>query len=287
MITVLYGGGRAQEIWARALDRAREDVSASTAIDVIAVDNHGGVAEPASLPKGARLIDPGRNIGFAAGCNRGIEAAAEGSVVVLLNPDVEVSPGFLAQVAGLEWPEDLAARGPAVRTPDGGVEQSARGFPTARTGLLGRTSLLARMRPSSRLVQRELRATPGSGTQVVDWVSGACLIAPRDRFDVVGPLDEGYFMYWEDADWCRRSLSAGMRVEYEPSLSVVHHQGSTSAARPLMTIIAFHRSAFRYWRLHVSRSLLATGLGGAVLACRCTLKLAAAVFRSTPRRNGP
>ena len=78
-----------------------------------------------------------------------------------------------------------------------------------------------------------------------------------------------------------------MRVEYEPSLSVVHHQGSTSAARPLMTIIAFHRSAFRYWRLHVSRSLLATGLGGAVLACRCALKLAAAVFRSTPRRNGP
>ncbi len=268
--------------WARALDGALHDTPAGVSADVIAVDNSPR-RDPGAVPRGARVIRPERNVGFAAGCNLGLEAAAGATLVVLLNPDVEVGPGFLAQVAELAWPDDLAARGPKVLTPAGEVEQSARGFPTVRTGALGRTSLLARLAPRSRLVQRELRAEPEAGMRAVDWVSGACLIAPRERFDSVGRLDEGYFMYWEDADWCRRAHDLGMRVEYEPALTVVHHQGSSSAARPLRSIVAFHRSAFRYWRLHVSRSRGATALAGAALACRCAAKLAAATARGARR----
>jgi N-acetylglucosaminyl-diphospho-decaprenol L-rhamnosyltransferase len=282
VISVLYSGGAGQERWARALDDARRGLAGDVSLDVIAVDNSPG-PDPGAVPQGARVIRPGRNVGFAAGCNLGLEAAGDATLVVLLNPDVEVGAEFLGRLASLSWPDDLAARGPQVLTPAGEIEQSARGFPSARTGVLGRTSLLARLAPRSRLVQQELRAEPDSGARPVDWVSGACLIAPRERFRSVGPLDEGYFMYWEDADWCRRAHDRGMRVEYEPALTVVHHQGSSSASRPFMSIVVFHRSAFRYWRLHVGRSRAATALAGAALALRCAVKLAGAAARGVRR----
>jgi hypothetical protein len=282
VISVLYSGGAGQELWARALESAGREAPPDVAVDLIAVDNSPG-PDPGAVPEGARVIRPGRNVGFAAGCNLGLEAAAGSDLVVLLNPDVELEPGFLAQVAALMWPADVAARGPKVVTPAGEIEQSARGFPSARTGVLGRTSLLARLAPRNRFVQRELRAEPEWGTRDVDWVSGACLIAPRQRFESVGRLDDGYFMYWEDADWCRRAHDRGMRVEYEPGLTAVHHQGSSSASRPLMSIVAFHRSAFRYWRLHVSRSRAATALAGSALALRCAVKLGVALVGARRR----
>jgi GT2 family glycosyltransferase len=210
----------------------------------------------------------------------GIAAAHEADLVVLLNPDVELDENFLYRLVELEWPADLAARGPAVMTPDGQVEQSARAFPSARTGVLGRTSLLARVRPASSLVTQQLRADPTAGTRDVDWVSGACLVAPASRFTTIGQLDEGYFMYWEDADWCRRAHDRGYRVEYEPTLVVTHRQGASARSRPLFTTVVFHRSALRYWRRHVSRSAVATGLVAVALAARCAIKLITAATRS-------
>ena len=286
LISVLYGATDARALWARAVDRARAELRGEADVDVIAVDN-GPQDGSGALPFGTRLIRSDRNVGFAAGCNRGLEAAAGADLIVLLNPDVELGQDFFVRLLELEWPDELAARGPAVLTPDGSVEQSARRFPTVRTGLIGRTSLLARLGSHSSHVRDELRADPAAGSREVDWVSGACLIAPADRFAAVGGLDEGYFLYWEDADWCRRARDRGLRVEYEPSLSVTHHQGGSSALQPLMPIVAFHRSALRYWRLHCSRSPLSTALAAAALAGRCGLKLAGAVVRLTLRPSAP
>jgi GT2 family glycosyltransferase len=221
------------------------------------------------------VVELSRNRGFAAGCNVGISRLEGSEVVVLLNPDVEVRADFLVRLSRIEWLPQIAARGPAVFDPHGHVEQSARGFPRARTALLGRSSLLARLRPGSRLLRRELVADPSSGAQLVDWISGACLIAPPERFRAVGALDEGFFMYWEDADWCRRARDLGYRVLYDPALVVVHRQGSSSEERRLASTIAFHRSAYRYWRLHVARSPVSRLAGAAALTVRCVLKLVA------------
>ena len=147
---------------------------------------------------------------------------------------------------------DVAAVGPLVVGADGEVEQSARRFPTMRTGLFGRTSLAARVLPEA--ARDQLLARPEQGPTDVDWVSGACLVIDGGALAHVGPLDEGYFMYWEDADWCRRAAGLGLRIQYRPELVVHHAQGSSSSARPFMTTIAFHRSAFRYYARHVARS---------------------------------
>jgi GT2 family glycosyltransferase len=227
------------------------------------------------------------NLGFAAGCNAGIELAADADVIALINPDVAVREDFFERLAKLQWPDELGARGPLVLSCSGDVEQSARGFPGARTALFGRTSLLSRIFSGSQAARRELRADPSAGAVKVDWVSGATLIAPRSRFETVGPLDAGYFMYWEDADWCRRAHDAGMRIEYEPTLVVEHLQGSSSRSHRLATTVAFHRSAFRYWRMHVARNPVSLGAAAVALTLRCALKLSALAASSVlDRRRG-
>jgi N-acetylglucosaminyl-diphospho-decaprenol L-rhamnosyltransferase len=292
---VTYRAGDRVAASLAALADARDRLPPEHELLAVVVDNASGdgtVDRVRERAPWAELVALRANRGFAAGCNVGIGRAASAEVIVLLNPDVEVATDFLARLAVLEWPADVAARGPAVLDAHGQVEQSARGFPRARTALLGRTSLLARTRPASPLLREELLADPGAGPRPVDWVSGACLIAPAQRFGTVGLLDEGYFMYWEDADWCRRAHAMGYSILYEPQLTVTHHQGSSSRQRSVATTIAFHRSALRYWRKHVARSPGSTALAGAALSVRCAARLAAvairaAAARARARRPGP
>ncbi len=277
-ITVTYRGGESAQLWAQALAASqRRAPPGAVQLTAIAVDNASGDGTANSLRQAApwvKVIEMAYNAGFAAGCNAGIRHAGDVDVVVLINPDVLVHESFLTVLATLDWPADLAARGPLVLSADGQVEQSARSFPRPATALFGRTSLLARLRPDATAVRRELRAVPNAGTSDVDWVSGACLLIASDRLERVGWLDPGYFMYWEDADWCRRAQDAGLRVAYEPALAVTHWQGTSSRSRPVLTTIAFHRSAHRYWRLHAARSRRSVVVAGCLLSARCLVKLA-------------
>jgi N-acetylglucosaminyl-diphospho-decaprenol L-rhamnosyltransferase len=289
VVVVTFRSGRRAGQALDALARSSEQIEAAHELTLVVVDNASRdgtrdlVLEQAPL---AELIEQPRNVGFAAACNAGIERCREREVdlIVLLNPDVEVREDFLARLAGLHWSPEIAARGPAILDDQGQLEQSARGFPRARTGLLGRTSLLARLRPSSRLLRGDLLADIDGGARRVDWVSGACLIAPSERFRSIGSLDEGYFMYWEDADWCWRASQMGYIVVYDPALVVVHHQGSSSQSRPFASTIAFHRSALRYWRTNAARTPASTIAAAVALTLRCAVKLAVlAAQRSTAR----
>jgi GT2 family glycosyltransferase len=277
VVMVTYRGGDAALGALDALARARDELDADTTVRVIVVDNASWdwtVLRVGGRAPWSEVIELPSNRGFSAGCNVGIDRLHDADVIVLLNPDVEVRADFLRRVAALEWPDKLAARGPAIIDSSGQIEQSARGFPRARTALAGRTSLLARLRPSSRLLRRDLLADPDRGARAVDWVSGACLIAPAERFRSIGPLDESYFMYWEDADWCHRAHRLGYSVMYDPSLVVTHHQGSSSRYRTAASTISFHRSALRYWRKNVARTMVSTTLVAIALGTRCVLKLA-------------
>jgi GT2 family glycosyltransferase len=87
----------------------------------------------------------------------------------------------------------------------------------------------------------------------VDWVSGACLCVRRDAFEAAGGLDEGFFLYWEDADFCRRLKHAGWRTVYVPMAGAVHVGGRSSRHAADASLEAFHRSAFRLYRKHAGR----------------------------------
>lgn len=277
VISVLHRGGEVVFRWAESLRRARDLLDGDESrVTVIAVDSASGDGTAESLAQAApwiELLVQRENVGFSAGCNIGLRAAAEATLVVLMNPDVVVRDDFFARALALEWPDDLAAVGPCVLSPAGAVEQSARAFPTAATGVFGRTTLLSRWFPRSSGARKQLLADPQLGVRVVDWVSGACLIAPIARFRDVGLLDERYWMYWEDADWCRRARDRGMRVEYHPELLVTHYQGSSVRSKRLAATVAFHRSAALYYSRHVARSRLQAGAGRAALEARLIAKL--------------
>jgi len=249
---------------------------------VIVIDNasrDGSADRVESVAPAVRLIRNSTNVGFGRGVNRGV-AATKASLILLINPDCTIAPGATAILAaGLRDDPSCAIVGPRILDPDGSVQGSARGDPDMLTGLFGRTSALRRLLPHSRLSTRNVVSTgpdaQSGDSRVVDWLSGACMMVRRTAFEAVGGFDERYFLYWEDADLCRRLRAQGQRVRYLPSAVAVHQVGRSSQTAPAESIRAFHRSAYLYYTTHVApgplnpKRLIARGL----LAVRCWWRL--------------
>ena len=127
--------------------------------------------------------------------------------------------------------------------------------PSAWTGLFGRHGLLTRLFPRSTAARRNLPAADlvqaDVDSAIVDWVMGACMLIRRDRFVEVGGFDERYFLYWEDADLCRRLRARGYETRYVPGAQVVHVGAVSSGTRSSFATREFHRSAYRYYATHV------------------------------------
>jgi hypothetical protein len=132
--------------------------------------------------------------------------------------------------------------------------------------------------------QSELPAlsVEGDAPVLVDWLSGACLVVRRAAWEQVGFLDERFFLFWEDADWCRRFRQAGWGVYYVPAAGGTHFVGISRAGRRLGSTVDFHLSAYRYYRKHRRRSALhpLTMLVGAGLLASLTLRSVQALWAS-------
>ena len=177
------------------------------------------------------LIQNGANLGFARAVNEGLRRA-RGELTLLLNPDVIVeSTTVLTLVDFMVHHPSAAAVGPKLLNPDGTVQGSARRDPSPWTGLFGRSAPLTRLFPNNPVRRRELPALAheGAGPLEVDWLSGACLVARRAAYDRVGLMDERFFLFWEDADWCLRFRGAGWKVYYLPTAIGMHYVGVSRA----------------------------------------------------------
>ena len=240
-------------------------------LEVVIVDNDEPA--PPEIPYLVRLIRNKENLGFARACNQGISAST-GELVVLINPDTVVREDFFRRVeAFFDENPTVGAVGPRVLDPDGRLQLTARRELGVISGLLGRTSLLTRLFPESALVKNQFPAVAErAGPTAVDWVAGACMIVRRRTLEEVGPMDGRFFMYFEDADLCRRAREAGWLVYYLPEVEVVHKSGGSSRSRP-RAILALHKSAFLYHRKHDAHGplnlyslLVLLGLSGRALA---------------------
>jgi GT2 family glycosyltransferase len=192
------------------------------------------------------------NDGFAAGVNNGARASSS-QFLLLINPDCVLEPDAVCcLVDWLERHPDVAVAGPRIRNADGTVQPSARRFPDLTTAVAGRSSWLTRVLPGNPISRRNLPARDAADTTPleVDWVSGACMCVRREAFDAVGGLDEGFFLYWEDADFCRRLEYAGWRTMYVPTAGAVHVGGRSSRHAADAALEAFHQSALRLYRKH-------------------------------------
>jgi len=240
----------------RCVDTAAADLG-SREWHAIVVDNastDGAVAALELLPRTTIVVNP-RNAGFGSAVNQAV-ARSDAPLLWLLNPDCQVHAGaFEALHATLEAHADCAIAAPQLLNADGSVQASARGNPTAWTGLFGRHSLLSRIFPSAAVARRNLPARDlvesGVESAPVDWVMGAAMLIRREMFDAVGGFDEDYFLYWEDADLCRRLWQRGCSTRYVPRARVTHAGGASAKSDSPLAIRAFHRSAYRYYASHV------------------------------------
>lgn len=195
-----------------------------------------------------RLIRRG-NIGFSAANNLVLAEPGEGPVL-LLNPDTEVRQGALdAALARLEAEGRLGMVGCKLVTPSGELDHACkRSFPTP-LGALAHFSGIGRRSGSDRLSQYRATHLGDDEPGEVDAVNGAFMLVRREALREVGPLDEGYWLYMEDLDWCYRFWQRGWPVFYEPAGEVLHVKGGSSGARrrPRQEI-AFHRGMGRFYR---------------------------------------
>jgi GT2 family glycosyltransferase len=259
---------------------------------VIVCDNgsRDGVERVASLFPHVLLIEKRANCGFAKAVNFGLRRG-NAPYVVLLNPDTDVANDFFnAALTFMAENEDVGILGPRILDTGRTVQDSARAFPNFLTGLFGRSSLLTRWFPNNCLTRRNLvaKASDGITPMEVAWVSGACMVARRKAIDEVGPLDERFFLYWEDADWCRRMWEAEWKVVYFPEACVVHHVGGSSKTVPARALVEFHRSAYRLLAKYArGPERLLKPLALWVLALRLLAVLAGHGMRELIRMNQP
>jgi N-acetylglucosaminyl-diphospho-decaprenol L-rhamnosyltransferase len=212
-----------------------------------------------------RLVEMGRNAGYAAAVNAAF-AAVPGRDVLLLNPDVEM-PGpepALELAAVLQRHPRVAVAAPRLVGEGGEVQPSARRFPSigALAGSLPRAGSVGPLRRARERYEAPSRA---ERDLVVDWVVGAAMVIRRSAFDRVGGWDERFFLYCEDVDFCRRCARAGWEVAYVPRVRLFHRfeRRSEAGRRDRDAIVARRRHYVSHARLFATAPALALGRGRA------------------------
>jgi GT2 family glycosyltransferase len=213
--------------------------------EIVVLDNaseDGSVEAVRATFPDVRLIEQRHRAGFGANHNTVIRATT-GRYVFILNEDTTSDDwGLERMVAHLDANPRVAALGPRLVYPDGRVQSSAWRFPSPATAALGLVTL----------GRAGILQSGGGETRDVDWAMAAALLVRREALDEVGLFDEGFFIYSEETDLCRRLSNAGWRTQFFPSVMVVHHESQFSAGIPERRINEMWRGRHRYWQKHHS-----------------------------------
>jgi hypothetical protein len=230
--------------------QALRDAPPASDHEIIVVDNASsdGSAEAARGFPRVSAIALDRNVGFAAGNNLGIRAS-RGDMLLLLNSDTVVPSGALDRLVGrLEAMPDARVAGPRLVDAHGRAELSCGRMISPLNELRQKTLLTMSDRGWSAARRRIEQLT--ARERFVDWVSGACLLVRRADADAAGLLDERFFMYTEDVDFCAAIRARGGRVLFTPAAQVVHTRGRSRAAAPAAAQAAYRRSQVAFYEKH-------------------------------------
>ncbi len=197
-----------------------------------------------------RLARSPINLGFTGGNNVAI-SQAQARYILLLNPDTEITEGALeCMLDYMEAHPEIGVLGPRLCYGDGRPQPSRRRFPTLGMALMEST-VLEQWFPHNRWAARyRMEDCPTEEAQPVDWLTGACLLTRREVWGQIGLLDEGFFMYSEELDWCRRAANAGWERVYLPEALVIHYEGQSSGQVVAQRHILFNASKVRYFAKH-------------------------------------
>jgi hypothetical protein len=225
--------------------------------EIIVVDNasedNSADAVNESFPQ-VKVIRNDKNLGFSGANNIGIRESS-GKYVCFINSDVIVLKDCIGRMhAYMEANPDIGILGPKVLWPDGKtVQRSCMGFPTL-WNMLCRAVGIDSLFPKVRLFGGHLMTFwPHDTLREVDVINGCFWMIRRSGIEQVGMLDENFFMYAEDVDWCKRFHDWGWKNVFYPDAEAVHYGGASSAAMPVRFYVEKQRANFQYWKKHHDR----------------------------------
>jgi len=265
----------------RACLESLRSVADEARFEVIVVDNASSDGSPDMVEKEfpeVRLLAQRSNLGFTGGHNLAFRER-QGKHALPLNSDTVVHPGAIAGLLDyLTQNPEVGILGPKLLNPDGSLQFSCRRFPNPVAALF-RNTPLGRLFPNNRFSREYLMQDwDHASPREVDWVSGAALLVRGELLDRLGGFDEGYFMYCEDVDLCKRAWQAGAKVVYLPSAVITHAIGRSTDQAANRMIVRFHRSMLRFYRLHGLPEVFVLLRPGAYLLAALALACRASIF---------
>ena len=245
------------------------DAPPRRSLEIIVVDNASTDGSPemvAARFPGVKVIRNPVNLGFPGGNNAGF-LASRGRCVCLLNSDIHVFPGCLDGLADyLDRNPRVGMVGPKILNRDLTHQSSCRQFPSLWTNFCAATGLTSVFSGGRFFSGEHMFYFRGDRVREVDVLVGCFWAVRREAVREVGLLDEGFFMFAEDLDWCRRFWEAGWRVAFDPEAQAIHYRGGSSAKKDEVWLaLTQQRSVLHYWKKH-------HGLA-ANLAIRCLITL--------------
>lgn len=219
-------------------------------MEVIVVDNASCDGSPqmvrTEFPH-VRLIECTENFGFARANNIGIRES-HGRYVALINSDVHVLPGCLDQTVGfMDRHSDIGIAGPRILNADRTLQSSCRKFPSLWNNFCEASGLFRAFPRSSVFSTEHMLYFPHDRVTDVNVLVGCFWVMRREALETVGLLDEAFFIYSEDVDWCRRCWEAGWRVTLYPTAQAVHYRAASSGNDPARFAVEQQRAVLHYW----------------------------------------
>lgn len=236
----------------KSLEQQSKDLS----VEIIVVDNASSDGTP-ELVRGqfpqTRLVQNQRNLGFARANNIGINLS-RGKYVCLVNSDVYVPSGCLAMMLSyLEQNPTVGILGPRMLRPDGAVGRSYMRFPTVWNCFCRALALDSLFKGAKLFGGFLMTDFKNNRTADVEVLNGWFWMVRRSALEAVGLLDEDFFMYGEDIDWCKRFHNAGWRTVYYPEAEAIHYGGASSSSAPVRFYIEMEHANLYYWKKHHHR----------------------------------
>ncbi len=261
-LSIIIVSWNVRDLLRRCLESLRrqsfvQDADGGEQTEIIVVDNASAdgtvemlraMAPQFNSAMNMRVIANSENVGFTRGNDQAL-ALAQGRYLFLLNPDTELRPGALQTLIDyMDAHPRVGIVGPQLVYADGSLQSSRRRFPTLATAFFESTRLQQWFPRSPILARYYMLDTSDDAAQEVDWVTGSAMFVRREVYEQVGGLDEGFFMYAEELDWCYRAKKAGWQIVYLPSAQIVHHEGKSSEQVLAQRDIYFHSSKVRFFR---------------------------------------
>ncbi|WP_414733127.1 glycosyltransferase family 2 protein [Acetobacterium carbinolicum] len=254
-LSIIIVNYKTEELTSNCIDSIIKSNTKGLSYEIILVDNasEDGSVEAIKMrfPE-VKVIENHENLGFSKANNIGMEVS-KGEFLLLLNSDTIVELNTLkGAIAFISDHKHIGALGCKILLPSGKLDPACkRSFPTPLNGLYHSLNLDMAFPESTRFGAYNLTYVDENKTCSIDCIMGAFMLVPRAVIDVVGMLDEDFFMYGEDIDWCYRIKQAGYQIIYYPEVRIFHHKKASGIGkRNPKVIAAFYDSMIIFYNKH-------------------------------------